>query len=132
MAIRGLGSFDMMSNYNRIDFRERSITAANEANQEAVKPVEPVKEAPQEPAIKVNLNLDGMRRHSSFGADDISRDFSRRELFSVTSLDEQSMKNDMLKAVSEMEKDASLMQYQYFVGDSNIIVDDEDGIVIAK
>lgn len=131
MAIRGLGSFDMMSNYNRIDFRERSITAASEANQEAVKPVEPVKEQ-QEPAIKVDLNLDGMRRHSSFGADDISRDFGRRELFSVTTLDDQSMKNDMLKAVSEMEKDASLMQYQYFVGDSNIIVDDEDGIVIAK
>ena len=39
MAIRGLGSFDMMSNYNRIDFRERSITAASEANQEILSAV---------------------------------------------------------------------------------------------
>ncbi len=47
-------------------------------------------------------------------------------------VDDQSMRNDMLKAVSEMEKDTSLTQYQYFVGESNIIFADEDGTVMIK
>ena len=38
---------------------------------------------------------------------------------------------DMEKAVSDMQKDQALMQYQYFVGDTNI-ANSEDGIVIQK
>ena len=52
--------------------------------------------------------------------------------------------NVMKKAVSQMQKDSVLHEYQYFVGsgvvnnaanrsaDSNIIANDEDGIVIRK
>jgi len=136
MAINGLGSFDMMSNYNRIDYRDRASDLATSLNQEVkkaepVKPVEPVKEE-KTTQLKVNLNLDGMRRRPSFGIDDFSRDFNRKEIFSNSASDDQAMKYDMQKAVSDMEKDASLMQYQYFVGENSIVVDNEDGIVVRK
>ena len=38
---------------------------------------------------------------------------------------------DMEKAVSDMQKDQALMQYQYFVGDTNLF-SSEDGVVIAE
>ena len=64
--------------------------------------------------------------------EDISKDFSRREAFSLSGTDENFMNSEIQKAVSTMEKDQSLQQFQYFVGDSNILVDDADGIVIRK
>ena len=39
---------------------------------------------------------------------------------------------DVQKAYSDLEKDESLKQYQYFVGKGEIIDDSEDGIVIRK
>ena len=39
---------------------------------------------------------------------------------------------DMDKAVSDMQKDKVLMQYQYFVGDSDPFLSNEDGRVIPK
>ena len=132
MAINGLGSFDMMSAYNRINVSDQAISAAKV--EATTKPQEVVKEEPkqQEPELKVNLNLDGMRRRSGFNLDDISRDFTRREPFAMTKVDDQQMQSEMQKAVSDMEKDQSLQQYQYFVGSSNVILDNEDGMVIMK
>ena len=139
MAIKGLGSFDMMSAYNRINVKDQAINAAAttvEPVKEVAEAVNTVEEKQEEstkqPELKVNLNLEGMRRRSGYNLEDISRDFSRREPFAITSIDDQAMKSEMQKAVSEMEKDQSLQQYQYFVGDANIILDNEDGIVIKK
>lgn len=131
MAINGLGSFDMMSMYNRINVSDQAVSAAK--SEVVNKPQEAVKEEPkqQEQELKVNLNLDGMRRRSSFSLDDISRDFTKREPFAMTKVDDQQMQMDMQKAVSDMEKDQSLKQYQYFVG-GNVILDNEDGTVIMK
>ena len=39
---------------------------------------------------------------------------------------------EVQKAYSDLEKDESLKQYQYFVGEGEIIDDSEDGIVIRK
>ena len=139
MAIKGLGSFDMMSAYNRINVKDQAINAAAttvEPVKEVAEAVNTVEEKQEEstkqPELKVNLNLEGMRRRSGYNLEDISRDFSRREPFAITSIDDQAMKSEMQKAVSEMEKDQSLQQYQYFVGDTNVILDNEDGIVIKK
>lgn len=132
MAINGLGSFDMMSNYNRINLNDTAAKtiapAVSEAKQEEVSAV---KEAPK-PELKVNLNLDGMRRRTSVNFEDISKDFTKREPFVMAGIDDQTMKRDMMKAVSDMEKDSSLQQYNYFVGNNNVILDNEDGTVIMK
>ena len=39
---------------------------------------------------------------------------------------------DVNQAVLDMEKDESLAQYRYFVGESPVINDSEDGVVIQK
>ena len=136
MAINRLGSFDMMSAYNRIDTIQRADNSATQTAKvaENVNAVEPVKEEAQEEKqeLKVNLNLEGMRRRSSLSFDDISRDFAKREPFSIERVDEKTMQSQMKKAVSEMEEDSSIQQYQYFVGNNNVILDDEDGVVIMK
>lgn len=131
MAINGLGSFDMMSNYNRININDTAAKTVAPAVQEAPAQAKASEEVKQ-PELKVNLNLDGMRRRSPYNLEDISKDFTKREPFVMSEIDDQTMKNDMMKAVSEMEKDSSLRQYNYFVGDNNVILNDEDGIVIMK
>lgn len=135
MAINGLGSFDMMSRYNRISVNDQAINAVNPVDTKPAEESLTVNEKPVEenkPELKVNLNLEGMRRRSGYNLEDISRDFSRREAFSFTKVDDNYMDSEMQKAVSTMEKDQSLQQFQYFVGDGNILVDDADGIVIRK
>lgn len=131
MTVNGLGRFDMMSAYNRIDVNDRipSINAPAEKVKE-VKPVEEPKQEAQE--IKVNLNFDGMRNRPSLNIEDLSRDFTKRDSYSIKAYDDQAMKDEMDKAVSAMQKDESIAQYQYFVGQSNVILDNEDGTVISK
>lgn len=132
MAIKGLGSFDMMSAYNRIDIAERAASTVTPANEPAVSNAQTAntqQDEQQQPQLKVNLNLDGMRRRPvNLSFEDISRDFGRRDSFVITEASEEEME----KAVSDMQKDQSLQQFQYFVGDSKILVDDEDGLVFTK
>ncbi|MDO4965319.1 MAG: hypothetical protein Q4E51_01300 [Lachnospiraceae bacterium] len=129
MTINGLGQFDMMSAYNRI---ENISKVPVEAPKQEVKPVEQVPKQEEAPGLKINLNLDGIRSKSNASLDDISRDFTKRDKFSLTNYDAEAMQTEMDKAISEMNMDASLKQYQYFVGDSKVITNDEDGIVIMK
>jgi len=134
MAINGLGSFDMMSMYNRINVSDQAISAVSPSKAEntSIQKPEDEKAKQQEPELKVNLNLESVRRRSGYNLEDISRDFTKREPFAMSRVDDQQMQSDMQKAVSDMEKDQSLMQYQYFVGDNNVILNNEDGIVIMK
>ena len=138
MAINGLGSFDMMSAYNRIDFADRTAGIVKPVNEEVSKEANSVQENGNQKAqeekqeLKVNLNLEGMRRRPSVSFDDISRDFAKREPYSLTRVDDKAMQNEIMKAVSEMEEDQSIQQYQYFVGGNNVILDDEDGTVVMK
>lgn len=129
MTVNGLGQFDMMSAYNRI---ENIVKVPAVTPKQEVKPVEPVQKQEETNGIKINLNLDGIRSKSNASLDDISRDFAKRDRFSITNFDADFMQSEMDRAVSEMNMDASLKQYQYFVGDSNVITNDEDGIVIMK
>ena len=134
MAINGLGSFDMMSTYNRIRVNDQAVSETRPVASTQAEELS-VKEQPQEqkqPELKVNLNLDGMRSRSSYNLESITRDFAKREAFSISNVDDKEMEDEMLKAVSTMEKDQSLQQFQYFVGESNVVFNDADGIVIRK
>lgn len=137
MRIGGIANFDLMSSYNRIDYLNKQAevnqSAVNETKNadnkvdEKVAPVEAVSGATP---LKVNLNLDSIRKNASL--EDISLDFMRREPFSLEEVDGDNQDSVMSKAVSQMEKDESLKQYQVFVGESNVVFNDEDGIVIRK
>lgn len=143
MTINGLGQFDMMSAYNRINSIPKApVEQTGALSQNANKPeqngqVASVSEKKEESqGLKINLNLDGIRSKSNASLEDISRDFAKRDNFSLTGFGitptDAEMNSTMEQAVSEMQKDSSLKQYQYFVGEGNTIVNDEDGIVIMK
>ena len=128
MTINGLGQFDMMSTYNRIAIRPAETILEQPAKEQKAEEVK----AEEISMPKIDLNLDGIRQRSNMKLEDISLDFAKRDPFLSSAADMGNRVSDMDKAVSDMKKDESLQQYQYFVGNTNIINDDEDGIVIMK
>jgi hypothetical protein len=67
--------------------------------------------------------------------EDISVTFNRQEDFGYIGKDSDIFSLDVEKAVSDMQKDRVLQQYQYFVGSSQNLYEprqSEDGIVIPK
>ena len=87
MTINGLGQFDMMSAYNRIDsISKPPVEPVKPAAVETQPQENPVKqqEEKEAPQLKINLNLDGIRSRGNASLEDISRDFTRRDGFSLT------------------------------------------------
>jgi|P827metagenome_2_1110787.scaffolds.fasta_scaffold39648_2 hypothetical protein len=86
-------------------------------------------EAPS--AGSIDLRLEDIRPRQNASLEDISLSLNEPKGFEMKGRDSDLAALDMEKAVSDMQKDQALMQYQYFVGDTNL-VNNEDGIVIAK
>ena len=65
--------------------------------------------------------------------ENISLTFNKADDFDFIGKDSSIETLDMEKAISDMQKDQVLQQYQYFVGSSqNIISNSMDGLVIQK
>ena len=79
----------------------------------------------------MDLRLGEIRPRKNASLEDISLSLNEPKAFEMKGKDSDLSSLDIEKAVSDMQKDQALMQYQYFVGESNI-VNNEDGIVIAK
>ena len=82
-------------------------------------------------APSIDLRLDDIRPRQNASLEDISLSLNEPKSFEMKGRDSDLASLDMEKAVSDMQKDQALMQYQYFVGETNVSAD-EDGIVIAK
>ena len=76
-------------------------------------------------------SVTGNSPYRNTAVEDIEIEFSK-EYGSETLGLEYSDSSGIRKAISDMEKDALLHEYQYFVGDSKTktLVDDSDGVVI--
>lgn len=132
--LQGIGyQPDMYSAYNRIQqrrvFEEDSLNRLsgqnqNPATQEATASTEPVQE--------MDLRLDSIKPRQNISLEDISLSLKENAPFEMKGRDSDISSLDMEKALSDMQKDQALMQYQYFVGDTNELMNNEDGIVIAK
>ncbi len=79
----------------------------------------------------LDLRLDDIKPRQNASLEDISLSLNEPSGFEMKGRDSDILSLDMEKAVSDMQKDQALMQYQYFVGDTNLL-GSEDGIVIAK
>lgn len=83
-----------------------------------------LQEAPaREPAEK-NANLE-----------DISLNFNTGETYDYIGRDSALENLDVQKAVSDMQKDQVLQQYQYFVGTQDLggmVLNNQDGVVLQK
>ena len=106
---------------------EAALKKINEqaAAKEEQKKQEPVKEA------ALDLRLEDIRPRANASLEDISLSLNEPKGFEMKGRESDIEALDMEKAVSDMQKDEALQQYQYFVGDTNLF-SSEDGVVIAK
>ena len=124
--IKGIDNYQA-SMINRIQ-NAQSEAALKKVNEQAVaaqKKQEPVKEA------ALDLRLEDIRPRANASLEDISLSLNEPKGFEMKGRDADIEALDMEKAVSDMQKDEALQQYQYFVGDTNLF-SSEDGVVIAK
>ena len=91
----------------------------------------PVKDQEEAKGSALDLRLDDIRPRVNASLEDISLSLNEPKSFEMKGRDSDIETLDMEKAVSDMQKDQALMQYQYFVGDTNLF-SSEDGVVIAK
>ena len=132
MAMNGIGQFDLYNNYmNRVEVQDR--IRVNEAQSEKPSQENSVAENPKE-EISLSLNLDGIRARQNMSLTDVSLSMNQTSSssFEMKAMSFRPEEDEMDKAFSDMQKDSALMQYSYFVGDSNVIMDNEDGVVLLK
>ena len=130
--LQGIGyQPDFYSAYNRIQPRR--------AEEESLGKLNPQQQGQQPEAAQVksktesmDLRLDSIRPRENASLEDISLSLNEPKGFEMKGRDSDIDALDIEKAVSDMQKDQALMQYQYFVGDSNPFMASEDGIVVAK
>lgn len=85
-----------------------------------------VSAAPQEQSAPVQPRKDA-------ALEDISLTFNRQDSFDYIGQDSDIRSLDMQMAISDMQKDQVLQQYNYFVGSARDLMDaGADGTVIAK
>lgn len=123
--IKGIDSlqFNNYGNYNRIN--------SNPAADAPVKGEEVSRLGSEAEQHVLDLRLEDIRPRRNASLEDISLSLNEPKGFEMKGRQSDILGLDMEKAVSDMQKDQALMQYQYFVGDTNLTAD-EDGIVIAK
>lgn len=124
---------DMYAAYNRIQsrrlFDEDSLSRLN--GQKSNEPEVAKQVAKVEPE-SMDLRLDSIRPRQNLSIEDISLSLKEPSSFEMKGRNSDIESLDIEKAVSDMQKDQALMQYQYFVGDKAPYMSSEDGIVIAK
>lgn len=75
--------------------------------------------ATQESKIDINLNLEVPARDISkqtFNSADLAKQYDSRKTYEMKGADSDIRTLDVEKAISAMQKDTALQQYQYFVG----------------
>ncbi|HOO27428.1 MAG TPA: hypothetical protein PLU43_03105 [Lachnospiraceae bacterium] len=136
MAINGLSQYDLFSSYNSINSADRIPKAEpvgiEEQSKNAQTDTSGIPEQESAPQ-SLSLDLDSIRSRGNASLEDISLSLQSSSEFDMKGRDSNLGSLDMEKAVSDMQKDQALMQYQYFVGDSsNVISSGEDGTVVQK
>ena len=127
--LKGIDSlqFNNYSTYNRIN-NPVDNSGLKKLNEEAA---QAPRQEEQSTVKNIDLRLEDIKPRQNASLEDISLSLNEPSGFEMKGRDSDILSLDMEKAVSDMQKDQALMQYQYFVGDSNLL-GSEDGIVIAK
>ena len=115
--------------FNRIqnDRNNAILKQAEEQQQQNVKDSSEQQGASRD----LDLRLGEIKPRQNASLEDISLSLNESTSFEMKGRYSDIESLDMEKAVSDMQKDQALMQYQYFVGETNIL-NNEDGIVIPK
>ena len=132
MAMNGIGQFDLYNNYiNRVDEQDKLRVAKESSN---LKPQEENVASEEKEDISLSLNLDGIRARQNMSLSDVSVTMNQpsSSSFEMKALSYRPDEDEVDKVLSDMQKDSALMKYSYFVGESNVIMDNEDGVVLLK
>ena len=132
MAMNGIGQFDLYNNYiNRAEEQDALRIARENSN---LKPQEENAGETEPKEVSLSLNLDGIRARQNMSLSDVSVTMNQpsSSSFEMKALSYQPDGDEVDKALSDMQKDSALMKYSYFVGESNVIMDNEDGVVLLK
>ena len=126
--LKGIDNYQAFdySAYNRIN--ETSVRKQTEEQQ---LPKAQEKTESTSSAKDIDLRLSDIRPRQNASLEDISLSLNEPNGFEMKGRESDLEALDMEKAVSDMQKDQALMQYQYFVGEQSIM-GSEDGIVIPK
>ncbi len=132
MAINGLGEFGgFYNNYRVVDIPKVDIDTVKKQD-EALKAAS---EMPVVDAPVVNKEPEVDNRSRMANLDDISLNFNAGDDYSYIGSESSLEDLDMQKAISDMRKDSILQDYQYFVGNSEDMMNsfnNEDGSVFLK
>ena len=131
MAMNGIGQFDPYNSY-KLNIEEQDARRIDSYKSGAVSETKPEAEPKQE--ISLSLNLEGIKAKSNMSISDVSLSMSKPSgsSFDMKAMSYRGADDEVDRAFSDALKDSSLMQYSYFVGDSNVVMEDEDGIVLRK
>lgn len=130
----GIGGISDYSNLFR-NYKVPEIPAVDYKRLSQAQEVVPQAAEPEQNSRDIDLSIEEIQPQRSGPVDvqQISLTFNRGEDYSYIGSDSDVASLDMQKAISDMQKDKVLQQYQYFVGESqNLHSAGEDGIVIVK
>lgn len=108
MNVSGVSPTAGIYSYNSIrlnELRNQQIAASKEAHQQIEEPVLQMQES-------VNLE----QTYTSY---DYAQEYRAGETYELKGVDADINKLDVAKAVSDLDKDQILQQYQYFVGEAS-------------
>ena len=111
--------------------KAQSEAALRKINEQSASAEEKKQDREIEQSSKLDLRLEDIRPRANATLEDISLSLNEPSGFEMKGRNSDINALDMEKAVSDMQKDQALMQYQYFVGDTNLFAS-EDGVVIPK
>ena len=81
-------------------------------------PVTDIQEAKSEPSISQE-EIDAARKGQTYGSLDYANEYKPNETHEMKGVASDLRTLDVEKAISDMQKDQMLSQYQYFVGEAN-------------
>ena len=111
--------------------KAQSEAALRRINEQSASAEEKKQDREIEQSSKLDLRLEDIRPRANATLEDISLSLNEPSGFQMKGRNSDINALDMEKAVSDMQKDQALMQYQYFVGDTKLFAS-EDGVVIPK
>lgn len=132
MGVQLMTGFGNFQSYYKAS--EIPVVDAQEIKQQQM-PKQPEKEIPE--ASDANYSQPNTsspdRRTAVADLENISLTFNKEESFDYIGNESGLASLDVQKAISDMQRDQVLQQYQYFVGSAqSLIQNNEDGIVIPK
>ena len=132
--IQGIGYSNIANSYSRIQYPRQNEEALKNLSGQNDKQEKAGQAGVQETAKPqmMDLKLDLIKPRTSLSVEDISLSLSQPSPFELKGRESSIENLDLTKAVSDMQKDEALQQYQYFVGSEAPIFQSEDGLVVAK